>query len=132
MDDTSTHDQPLSLLLATWFERRLHATTTFTHCARRFYGLELVDPEHLDHDDPQSARVTFVGTDVLPIDLAPFDAFAIVETEWREVVSGHPRRPLEFPQRRRARVVTVAMLGTLATVVRFEHEPELVVCSVAA
>ena len=122
----------LCLVLATWFERRLHDTVPFAMNDRRVYGLEVVDPEALELDGPSGARVPFVGSNPLPVELLSFDAFATLEYEWREVAPLRPRRPFEFPQRRRARVVAVGMLGSLATVVRFEHQPELVLCSFAA
>ena len=134
MDLHETHDQPLCLLLATWFERRLHDTVPFAvgRPERRIYGFELLDPEGLESDAPDAARVTFVGAEAPADELAMFDAFALVDFEWREIAPVAPRRPFEYPQRRRARVVSVGMCGSLATVVRFEHRPELVLCSVAA
>lgn len=125
-------DRPLALLLATWFERRVHDTVPFTLGDRRLYGLELIDPDGLEVDMPNAARVTFLGDSATLEELVVFDAFAAVEYEWREVALDRPRRPFDYPQRRRARVVTVSLLGSLATVVRFEHQPELVLCSVAA
>lgn len=137
MNDCTTDDRPLCLLLATWFERRVHDTVPFTlervdRRERRIYGLELLDPDGLESDVPNAARVTFVGPEAPVEELAVFDAFALVEYEWRETALATPRRPFEYPQRRRARVVSVGMFGSLATVVRFEHRPEVVLCSVAA
>ncbi|MDO8392253.1 MAG: hypothetical protein Q7V57_17405 [Actinomycetota bacterium] len=131
----------LPFRLARWFEARLHQTIDFNHSSLRLYGFEVVDPEGFDHDHPGAARVTFIaeGADIDALARHPdaprvrdFDAIAIVSAEWRIVPPPDPRRPRQYPVRRKARVVEVRDNSGGAVVMRFEHEPNHVVFTSAA
>lgn len=128
----------LPFRLARWFEARLHQTIDFasstTGC--HLYGIEVLDPEGLDGDHPTAARVCFIADadDIESLLRHPdaaraidFDAIALVTCEWRTAPPIDPRRPRQYPQRRRARVVEVRDATGGATVLRFEHEPDHVV-----
>ena len=136
------NDMPsLPFRLARWFEARLHQTLDFSHSTLRLYGFDVVDPDGLDRDHPGAARVTFVAEapDMESLTRHPesprvrdFDAIAIVSGEWRMVPPPDPRRPRQYPVRRKARVVEVRAECGGATVMRFEHEPDHVVFTSAA
>lgn len=133
----------LPFRLARWFEARLHQTIDFASSARgcHLYGIEVLDVAGLDGDHPCAARVCFIAdaddfdTLVCHPDAArviDFDAIALVSCEWRAVQPPDPRRPRQYPVRRRARVVEVRDPSGGATVMRFEHEPDHVVFTTAA
>ncbi|MDO8361795.1 MAG: hypothetical protein Q7V88_02785 [Actinomycetota bacterium] len=135
----------IALALAHWLEQRLHESVGFCHRGCRLYGLEVLDAEGLSDDrdtgGAPAARMVFVaeGADVADaLDhpdakrLLDFDAAAMVTLEWRMVGAAGPPRPRTFPVRRRARVVEVRTPAGGATVLRFEHEPELVVMGIAS
>lgn len=137
MNDTAS----IPFRLARWFEARLHQTLDFNHAALRLYGFEVIDPDGLDRDHPGAARVTFVAeaADFEGLARHPdaprvrdFDAIAIVSAEWRTVPAPNPRRPRQYPVRRKARVVEVRDPSGGATIMRFEHEPDHVVYTSAA
>lgn len=126
----------LSVLLARWFEARLHETVGFCLRGCRLYGLEVIDAAALADDDPHAARVSFLveadGRDevmALPDARAvlAFDAAALVTTEWYPIASGRPARPGEFAPRRRARVVEVVIDGVGVTALRYENDPDFLV-----
>jgi len=131
----------LPFRLARWFEARLHQTIDFGHPALRLYGFEVLAPDGLDLDHPTAARVTFIaeGVDMEALARHPdaprvrdFDAIAIVSAEWRMVPPPNPRRPHQYPVRRKARVVEVRDESGGAVVMRFEHQPDHVVFTSAA
>lgn len=137
MNDTAS----LPFHLARWFEARLHQTLDFGQTSLRLYGFDVIDPDGLDHDHPAAARVTFLaeGADMEALTRHPdsprvrdFDAIAIVSAEWRIVPPPDPRRPRQYPIRRKARVVEVRDETGGATIMRFEHEPDHVVFVAAA
>ena len=139
MNDTAS----LPFRLARWFEARLHQTIDCVHPANecRLDGFEVLDPDGLDHDHPGAARVCFIAEagDIDALVCHPsaprvrdFDAIALVTHEWRAVQPPDPRRPRQYPVRRRARVVEVRDADGGATVMRFEHEPDHVVFTTAA
>lgn len=133
----------LPFRLARWFEARLHQTFEFGPNPHgcRLYGFEVLDPDGLDADHPGAARVCFIAEagDIDALVCHPsapsvrdFDAVALVTHEWRTVQAPDPRRPRQYPVRRRARVVEVRDPSGGATVMRFEHEPDHVVFTTAA
>ncbi|HNJ96590.1 MAG TPA: hypothetical protein PLV13_00590 [Ilumatobacteraceae bacterium] len=138
-----TAQPTLPFRLARWFEARLHQTIDFADSARgcHLYGLEVIDPEGLEPQHPGAARVCFIA-DADDIDslmrhpdaarAIDFDAIALVSSEWRAVRGLDPRRPFEYPTRRRARVVEVRDHTGGATVIRFEHDPDQVFYGMAA
>ena len=121
----------------------MHQTIDFADSARgcHLYGLEVIDPDGLDLQHPGAARVCFIA-DADDMDdlmrhpdaarVVDFDAIALVSCEWRTVHGHDPRRPFEYPARRRARVVEVRDHSGGASVVRFEHDPDHVVYGLAA
>lgn len=131
----------LPFRLARWFEARLHQTVDFATSASgcHLYGLEVLDPDRLDGDNPGAARVCFIADadDIEALLRHPdaarvvdFDAIALVTSEWRTVPTVDPRRPRQFSPRRRARVVEVRDGSGGAMVLRFEHEPDHVVYAI--
>ena len=137
MNDTAS----LPFHLARWFEARLHQTLDFGQTSLRLYGFDVIDPDGLDNDHPAAARVTLLaeGADMEALTRHPdsprvrdFDAIAIVSAEWRIVPPPDPRRPRQYPIRRKARVVEVRDETGGATILRFEHEPDHVVFIAAA
>ena len=129
-------DAALPLVLARWFDGRLHESVGFCLTGCRLYGLEVLDAAALQHDIPTAARASFLAdapdSDTLArhpaVDEAlQFDAVALVSMEWRPVPHPQPCRPGEFVGRRRARVVEVMVGHRVATVLRFEADPGFVV-----
>jgi len=129
-------DDALPLLMARWFEARLHDSVGFCLRGSRLYGLEVIDPDGLGRGEPAAARVSFIAEaedrervvrhpDALRV--ADFDAAVLVTVEWRPAAQARPARPGEFSGRRRARVVELLADGAAATVLRFENDPEYVV-----
>ena len=55
MNDTS-----LPLLLARWFDDRLHDSVGFCLTGCRLYGLELIDDDALRHGEPTAVRAAFL------------------------------------------------------------------------
>ena len=130
----------LPVLLARWLEARLHESMGFRLAGSRLYGLELIDPDGLDTDEPAAARVSFL-VEAADRELAvahpdarsaaAFDAAALVTVEWRPSGGGSVR-PGEFVPRRRARVVELWCGHAGATVIRFENDPEFIVLAPAS
>lgn len=138
------NDTPhLPLLLARWFDERLHDSVGFAVRGCRLYGVELVDQEGLEHGDPTAARACFLAeaSDRMAVLEQPdarraleFDAVAMVVVEWRPMASAGPARPSEFAPRRRVRAVELVVTadGGGASVLRFEHEPDYIVLAPAS
>lgn len=129
----------LPLLIATWFEARLHEAYVPHTALTRLYAVEVLDPEGLDRLEPTAARSRYVGeapsaTELLSIqDLAALDddAAVLVTTRWVAVPGEAPVRPGQFMARRRARVVHVVTDRGGAAVARFDDDPHLVVLPAA-
>jgi hypothetical protein len=128
----------LPLRLARWFEARLHASMSPPTALVRRYGLELIDDDGLELLRPDAARVVFLGeaADCDPPPAADpgvddFDAEAIVVHRWL-VRDGASFRPGTPAVRRRARVVLVRCPEGMATVTRFDDDPDVVLFGSAA
>lgn len=130
-----------AVLLARWFEARLHDAAVAHSPLVRLYGLDILDPALLDRCGPDAARACFVAeaTSVERLRLAPdaaavhdHDAIAFLSTRWMAVDEPRPQRPGEFPRRRRARVVHVVLDGVVAGVARFDAADSVVVLRNAA
>ena len=144
MPRRGVNDAPhLPLLLARWFDERLHESVGFAVRGCRLYGVELVDQEGLEHGNPIAARACFLaeGVDREAVLEQPdarraleFDAVAMVVVEWRPMAAAGPARPSEFAPRRRVRSVELVVTagGGGASVLRFEHEPEFIVLAPAS
>ena len=131
MSDTAS-----PLVLARWFDERLHESVGFCLAGCRLYGLEVIDADALQHGAPDAVRSSFLveaaDRDVVvrhpgAAEALQFDAAAMVSLEWRPTPQQLPCRPGEFVGRRRARVVDVMMGHRSATVLRFESDPGFVV-----
>lgn len=129
------------VLLVRWFESRLHESVGFCLTGSRLYGLEVIDPDGLEHGDPTAARVSFLAeaadreTVVRHPDArtaAAFDAAAMVTIEWRPVAANGLTRPGQFLPRRRARVVELVLDDVGVTVIRFENDPDYIVLASAS
>lgn len=133
-------DSALPLVLARWFDDRLHGSVGFCLAGCRLYGLEVIDRDALQHGDPAAVRTSFLAEaddrDSLlrhpaAMEVLQFDAVALAAMEWRPTPQPLPCRPGEFAGRRRARVVEVMVGHRLATVLRFEADPGFVVLAPA-
>jgi len=134
-------DTALPLVLARWFDERLHDSVGFCLAGCRLYGLEVIDREALQHGQPAAVRVAFLAEapdrDSLlrhpaAMEAMQFDAVALAGMEWRPLPQPLPCRPGEFVGRRRARVVEVMVDHRMATVLRFEADPGFVVLAPTA
>ena len=120
-----------------WLERRLDMTLGFHLPDARMYGIVVVDPSAL-HDEREhgAARCSFIdeGRDIYDlIGGAPgvyarsFDAAAVVTTGWAAPLDDDgslPVRASRHPARRRVRVVAAVSDDGVASVIRFEDDPE--------
>ncbi len=136
--DGVTESLHLPLLLARWFDERLHESVGFCLRNCRLYGVEVIDVRGLEVGEPLAARMSFLAEagDRESVVAMPearraldFDAVAMVVVEWRPSGAATVVRPGEFAPRRRVRVVELILTadGGGANALRFEHEPDLVV-----
>jgi len=134
-------DEVLPVLLVRWFESRLHESVGFCLRGCRLYGLELIDPDSLDTNDPMAARVSFIAEadDRESVIGHPdasaavaFDAAALVTVEWRPMAAAGLTRPGQFSPRRRARVVELVLDDVGVTIIRFENDPDFIVLASAS
>lgn len=124
-----------TLNIATWLERRLDASLGYHLPAARLYGIVVNDPAQLLDEGAAAARSSYIdeNRDVYAlIDGAgavlarSFDAAAMVTCGWAAPMlddNTMTHRPSRHPERRRVRVVAVIDDGGLASVLRFEDEP---------
>ena len=128
----------LPLLLARWFDERLHESVGFCLRNCRLYGVEVIDVGGPEVGEPLAARMSFLAEagDREAVVALPearraldFDAVAMVVVEWWPSVAAAAVRPGEFAPRRRVRVVELILTaaGGGANALRFEHEPDRVV-----
>ena len=122
---------------AIWLERRLDLSLGFHLPAARMYGIVVNDPAGLRDDHAGSARASFIDEhrDVYAmITGAPgvlarsFDAAAVVTCGWAAPLDDDgtvSTRPSRHPDRRRVRAVAVVSDDGIASVVRFEDEPDV-------
>jgi hypothetical protein len=120
----SHHSLPLRL--ARWLDDRFTDIGLVPSSQVRLYGIDLLDPDGLGVD-PAAARTTFIaeGHDLDGVLMSSeatraldFDAAAVVEHPWLNIVQPQ-QRPGEFPRRRRGRMVRVITFdGRGATVCR--------------
>ena len=126
----------LPLLIATWFEARLHEAYVPHNALARLYAVEVLDPEGLDRLEPGAARVRYLGDALTPLELLPSepfddDAAVVVTTRWVPAAADAPPKPGQFVARRRARVVQAVTDHGGATVARFDDDPHLMVLPAA-
>jgi len=122
---------------AIWLERRLDLSLGFHLPAARMYGIVVNDPALLLDDQQCAARASFIDEhrDVYAmITGAPgvlarsFDAAAVVTCGWAAPINDDgtiSARPSRHPNRRRVRAVAVVSDDGIASVVRFEDEPDV-------
>jgi hypothetical protein len=119
-----------------WLERRLHMSLGFHLPAARLYGIVVNDVLGLADDHGQAARSSFIEEhrDVYALIngaagflARSFDAAAIVTTGWAAPMAEDgslTHRPRRHPERRRVRAVAVVNDDGIASVIRFEDDPE--------
>ena len=125
-----------TLNIAAWLERRLDLSLGFHLPAARLYGIVVNDPLGLHDDHAQAARPSFIdeSRDVYEL-LAgsagviarSFDAAAIVTTGWAAPLADDgsmTSRASRHPDRRRVRAVAVVSDEGVASVIRFEDDPQ--------
>lgn len=126
---------PPPVLVAEWFEHRLHESGAPFAPTVRLFGLELLDPWALLERGPAAVRVTFLAEADNEAELfaspesaavRDFDLVAIVTHPWLSR-PGSEVRPASFASRRRARVVQVVAAWASATVARLADGDEVVV-----
>jgi hypothetical protein len=126
---------PPPVLVAEWFEHRLHESGAPFAPTVRLFGLELLDPWALLERGPTAVRVTFLAeaTNEAELFAAPesaavrdFDLVAIVTHPWLSR-PGAETRPAAYASRRRARVVQVVAPWASATVARLADGDDVVV-----
>lgn len=126
---------PPPVLVAEWFEHRLHESGAPFAPTVRLFGLELLDPWELLERGPAAVRVTFLAEAPNESELfaspasaavRDFDLVAIVTHPWLTRPGSGPR-PGAYPSRRRARVVQVVAPWASATVARLADGDEVVV-----
>ncbi|MEO6126384.1 MAG: hypothetical protein ABIR32_22010 [Ilumatobacteraceae bacterium] len=120
---------------ALWLERRLDLSLGFHFPTARMYGIVINDPEGLFDDQQCAARASFIDEhrDVYEMISGPsgvlarsFDAAAIVTGGWAAPVEEDgslATRASRHPGRRRVRAVAVVSDDGIASVIRFEDEP---------
>ena len=135
------HDSTLNIAL--WLERRLDLSLGFHLAAARLYGIVVNDPLGLamdaDRDHGQAARCSFIdeSSDVYElisgssgVVARSFDAAAVVTVGWAAPIGDDgsmAHRASRHPQRRRVRAVAVIDDVGVASVLRFEDDPEVVI-----
>ncbi|CAB4882493.1 unannotated protein [freshwater metagenome] len=128
-----------TLNIAIWFERRLDMSLGFHFAFARLYGIVVNDPLGLIDDHAQAARSSFIdeSDDVYQL-LAgsagviarSFDAAAIVTAGWAAPMGADgsmTQRASRHPQRRRVRAVAAVGDAGVASLIRFEDDPECVI-----
>ena len=122
---------------ALWLERRLHVSLGFHLPTARMYGIVVNDPDGLmDEHDHRAARSSFIddGRDVYTLIAGTpglvarsFDAAAVVTTGWAAPMGDHGDALVpasRHPDRRRVRAVAAVGDDGVASVVRFEDDPD--------
>lgn len=125
-----------TLNIAMWLERRLDMSLGFHLPAARLYGIVVNDPLGLAEDHVQAARPSFIDESRDVYDLLAgsagviarsFDAAAIVTTGWAAPLADDgsmTHRASRHPDRRRVRAVAVVSDAGVASVIRFEDDPQ--------
>ncbi len=131
---TSTEYSPLRIAL--WLERRLHSSLGFHLPAARLYGIVVNDPLGLDDDLCQPARSSFIDehrdvyeliTGASGVLARSFDAAVVVTGGWAAPINedgSMDERPSRHPDRRRVRAVAAVNDDGVASVLRFEDDPD--------
>ncbi len=128
-----------TLNIAVWLERRLDMSLGFHFPAARLYGIVVNDPLGLIDDLGQAARTSFIDESADVYELLTgsagvvarsFDAAAVVTAGWAAPLGGDAGleyRASRHPQRRRVRAVAVVSDEGVASLIRFEDEPDHVI-----
>lgn len=130
----------ITVNIATWLERRLDASLGFHLPAARLYGVVVNDPLGLVDGQPSAcanaARSSFIGEgrDVYSLISGScgvlarsFDAAAVVTGGWAAPMlddGSMTHRPSRHPDRRRVRALAVVDDAGIASVLRFEDDPD--------
>ena len=122
--------------LASWLDHRIDLSIGFHMPAARLYGIVVNDLDRLD-DDHAAARTSFITEDrdtyalltgSAAVLARSFDAAAVVTTGWAAPMlpdGSMTHRPSRHPERRRVRAVAVVDSEGVASVLRFEDQPEV-------
>ena len=125
--------------IALWLERRLHMSLTFHLRAVRLYGIVVNDPSALTADGVGAARCSFIDEDrdgyallagASGVLARSFDAAAIVTSGWAAPLDEdgtHSQRPQRHPRRRRLRATVAVSDAGIASVLRFEDDPDTII-----
>ena len=136
--------QDTTLKIAMWLERRLDMSLGFHFPAARLYGIVLNDPLGLVDDTGQAARSSFIdeSDDVYELMagaagvlVRSFDAAAVVTAGWaapRAEDGSRAQRASRHPLRRRVRAVAVVSDDGVASLIRFEDDPDELIAQTAA
>jgi len=128
--------QDTTLNIALWLERRLDMSLGFHFPAARLYGIVLNDPLGLPHDTAQAARSSFIdeSDDVYELMagsagvlVRSFDVLTVVTAGWAAPMADDgsmAQRASRHPLRRRVRAVAVVSDDGVASLIRFEDDPE--------
>ena len=131
-----------TLNIAMWLERRLDMSLGFHLPAARLYGVVVNDAERLEVADEQAARTSFIDENRDAYELVmgsagivarSFDAAALVTAGWAAPMlddGSMTHRPSRHPQRRRVRAVAVIDDAGIASLLRFEDDPDHVIARV--
>jgi hypothetical protein len=125
-----------TLNIAVWLERRLDLSLGFHFPAARLYGIVVNDPLGLLDDTGQAARSSFIDesrdvyellTGSAAVVARSFDAAAVVTAGWAAPLGegdALTHRASRHPLRRRVRAVAVVSDEGVASLIRFEDDPE--------
>ncbi|CAB4811540.1 unannotated protein [freshwater metagenome] len=136
--------QDTTLNIAMWLERRLDMSLGFHFPAARLYGIVLNDPLGLADDTCQAARTSFLdeSDDVYELMAGSagvlarsFDAAAVVTAGWAAPMADDgsmAQRASRHPLRRRVRAVAVVSDDGVASLIRFEDDPDELIAQTTA
>ncbi len=128
-----------TLNIAVWLERRLDTSLGYHFPAARLYGIVVNDPLGLIDDVGQAARTSFIDEshDVYGLLMGSsgvvarsFEAAAVVTAGWAAPLGdggSMTHRASHPPLRRRVRAVAVVNDAGVASLIRFEDEPDHVI-----
>ncbi len=136
--------QDTTLNIALWLDRRLDLSLGFHFPSARLYGIVVNDPLGLIDDVGQPARTSFIDEsgDVYELIAGTagvvarsFDAAAVVTAGWAAPLAADGSlayRASRHPLRRRVRAVAVVSDEGIASLIRFEDDPEHVIGQTAS
>ncbi|MCB0981890.1 MAG: hypothetical protein H6513_01655 [Acidimicrobiaceae bacterium] len=128
----------LPYLVAAWFDARLCEGYSPHSAGSRWYAVDVLDQVALEAQEAGAARLHSIGGAECVPDaatgsalLADHDAVVLVSSRWLPCAGDGPARPGEWGRRRRARVIEVVTCAGVATVLRVDGDPHLLVLPAA-